>query len=222
MSPVSQSSATLIDEKTFVQSHGTIAEHPSTAAEVPRPRRGPSLTDDPVAYFRRHRVTAPWLEWLDVFEPGINHRYFKSPRLVKFGTKTTADMTVRERYAWQKIFSWRKHDDGETGFRMRDGFHRVHVRMVKDERYISSYDGALKELVVQCTDDVFEGQTGAPWTRARMRDLSPFALRVADWCAWNVRHPDVSLERRIMRRVFGTILLFLPVSSPCTREEFGR
>jgi hypothetical protein len=211
---MSQASTSVPDDKAFVQHRVAAvgAEHPETAAEVAPSHRGPGLSDDPIAYFRRHRVTAPWLEWLDLFEPQIDKRYLKRPRLVKFGTCAAADPAVRERYAWQKILSWRKHEPGQKGFRMRDGFNRVHTRADRDERYISSFDGGLKELVVQCTDDIFEQKNNAPWTRAKMGDLSPFALRVADWCALNVKHPGVNQERLIMRRIFGTILLFLPVS----------
>jgi hypothetical protein len=95
---------------------------------------------------------------------------------------------------------------------MRDALGRVHYRE-KDERYVSSYDGAIRELVVQCTDDIFEGVNNAPWMRTRINNLSPFALRVAAWCAWNIEHPGVSRERKIVRRIAGTIMLSVPVSA---------
>jgi hypothetical protein len=164
-------------------------------------------------YIRRHRVTGPMLYWVDFFSPDIDKRYLKSPGLVKFGTKTVSNKSARSRHAWQKLQPWRSYDDRSgRGFRMRDGFNRVQSRLDKDERYISSYDGAYKELVVQCTDDVFARRNDAPWTRTRLKDLSPFALRVADWCAWNAKNEGVSYERRLMRRIVGTFLFLLPVS----------
>jgi hypothetical protein len=222
LSPMSQASTAVFDEKAQAQRRAVavapaVAEHPVTAGEVAAPWRGASLSDSPIAYFRRHRITAPMLEWLDFFESDVDKRLLKSPRLVKFGTHVASDRAARERYAWQKLFSWRKHDSGQ-GYRMRDAYGRVNNRVDKDERYISSFDGALKELVVQCTDDVFEQKNNAPWMRTRMRDLSPFALRVAGWCAWNVEHPGISQERRLVRRIVGFILLFTPVSGYVCRS----
>jgi hypothetical protein len=167
-------------------------------------------TGDPITYFRRHRITAPWLEWLDMFEPDTRRRWWKRPKRVKLGTRATADPNLRQTYAWQHVFGGGSTHTG-PGYRMKDGFDRVHHRQ-KDERYVSSYDGGLKELIVQCTDEIFQQRNDAPWSRARITDLAPFALRVADWCAWNVEHPGVSKERRVLRRVVGNLLLFLPVS----------
>jgi hypothetical protein len=166
-------------------------------------------TGDPITYFRRHRITAPWLDWVDAFEPDTQRRWWKRPKRVKMGTRSTSDYAERQRYAWQHVFPHGKHEG--PGYRMRDAFGRVHQRP-KDERYISSFDGGLKELVVQCTDDLFYQRNDAPWIRARIRDLAPYALRVSDWCAWNVKHPGISKERRILRRIVGPFLLFFPVS----------
>jgi hypothetical protein len=167
------------------------------------------LTEDPVKYFRQHRITAPWLDWVDALEPDTRRRWWKLPKRVKFGTKTNSDHDQRQKYALQKVFSY--HKDKGQGYRMKDAFDRVH-RRPKDERYISSYDGALKELVVQCTDELFYQKNDAPWMRTRINDLAPYALRVADWCAWTIKRPGMSDERRILRRVIGPFLLFLPVS----------
>jgi hypothetical protein len=218
MSPASRSTATFGEnEKPSPVTNAQAVDY-AAGAEAPRQHHH----DDPIEYLRRHRITAPWFVWLDGMDPGVDRRWWKSPVYVKFGTKVNLDHAARERYAWAKILSWMKQKNkGEVGFRMRDGFHREHLRPVKDERYISPYDGAIKELVVQCTDDIFQGKERAMWTRTRVHDLSPFALRVAGWCALNVEHPGVSQERLIMRRIVRTFLLFLPVRISMVLKALG-
>jgi hypothetical protein len=211
MNPIAKSTTSLVPEKHHVKTGTTPQDTGST--DDPRPKK-PSFSNDPMDYLVRHQVTGPMLGWLDFFSPDINKRYLKSPGYVKFGTKTATNQADRSRYAWYKLLSWKLEKRG--GLRMRDGFDRVQSRIDKDERYISSYDGGFKELVVQCTNDVFEQRNDAPWTRARMTHLSPVALRMADWCAWNSKSTNgVSNERRMMRRIVGTILFMLPVSLYC-------
>jgi hypothetical protein len=204
--PVSPQPTGYVNETKQVKQYIVQDEELGNGAEVARELL--RLTEDPIKYFRHHRITAPWLDWMDAFEPDVRRRWFKRPKRVKFGTRVTSDKSERQRYAMERVFSHNKHEG--PGYRMRDGYNRVH-RWPKDERYIGSYDGALKELVIQCTDDIFYTENNAPWTRARIKDLSPYSLRVANWCAWNVQHHGISQERRIMRQIVGSCLLFLPV-----------
>jgi hypothetical protein len=204
MSPATLASSAWTSEKTLIQ--------PTPQAGISRNRQPASQSDDPISLLRAHPVFSPWFGWLDYFDPTVKKRHLNGPSLVKYGTATNSNAATRERYAWQRIFSWRKHHNSSSGFRMRDALDRVHYRE-KDERYVSSYDGAIRELVVQCTDDIFEGVNDAPWMRTRINNLSPFALRVAAWCAWNIEHPGVSRERKIVRRIAGTIMLSVPVSA---------
>jgi len=160
-------------------------------------------------YFRRHRVTAPFLMWMDFFEPDTRRRWLKAPHRVKWGLSAEADRHLRRKYAMQKIRD-PKSGDG-PGLRQRDGFDRIKNRK-KDERYISAYDGALKELVVQCTDDLFYTRNDAHWGRARITDLAGYSLRVADWCAWQSTK-NLPTGKRVLRRLVGGILICFPVSS---------
>jgi len=49
------------------------------------------------------------------------------------------------------------------------------------DRYLHSYDGSLRNLIVQCTDDIFEGPANSTWRRTYIRNVSPFKSRVATW-----------------------------------------
>jgi hypothetical protein len=159
-------------------------------------------------YFRQHTVTAPYFAWLDRWEPDVRRRWLKEPSLVKFGTTTNQDRDLRKDYAFDKAFGRERHEG--SGHRLKDFLGRVTNRQ-KDDRYISNYDGRLKELVVMSTDDLFYGKNDATWTRTRMNSLSPFALRVASWCAWSNMRNDLTQSRRVLRRIVGGLLLLMPV-----------
>lgn len=50
-----------------------------------------------------------------------------------------------------------------------------------DDRYLSPYDGKIKRLVVQATDDVYDNTKNGTWRRTFIRNISPFYLRLANW-----------------------------------------
>jgi hypothetical protein len=162
------------------------------------------------SYFRQHPVTSPWFYWLDNFEPDVRRRWTKAPKRVKLGTTTTKDASQRRHYAIRKLLGREKKEG--PGHRQKDYFGRIQNRQ-KDDRYISTWDGRLKELVVMTTDDVFYGTNDATWTRTRIITQAPFALRVTGWCAWPVLPPNLSTSHKLLRRFVGGLLLFFPVSS---------
>jgi len=50
-----------------------------------------------------------------------------------------------------------------------------------DDRYLSPYDGKIKRLVVQATDDIYDNTENGTWRRTFIRNISPFYLRLANW-----------------------------------------
>ncbi|OCK93997.1 uncharacterized protein K441DRAFT_563805 [Cenococcum geophilum 1.58] len=134
----------------------------------------------------------------------------QAPTYVKLGLSAETNLDNRRLYIWQRFWGHTGELPHRQGvqYRMIDPFYRVRFRN-KDERYISNWDGGLKELVVQCVDSVFDSPNDVHWNRARITDLSPFSLRVAEWCQWGIERPGISKRRRILRRVVGGFLLII-------------
>lgn len=51
----------------------------------------------------------------------------------------------------------------------------------RSDRYLSHIDGRLRNLIVQCTDDIFEAPGNATWKRTYIRKVSPLKARAATW-----------------------------------------
>jgi hypothetical protein len=51
----------------------------------------------------------------------------------------------------------------------------------EDDRYLSSLDGRLAELIVQATDDIYNGPANSTWARTKIRKTTPATLRVVYW-----------------------------------------
>jgi len=47
-----------------------------------------------------------------------------------------------------------------------------------DDRYLSPYDGKIKRLVVQATDDIYDNTENGTWRRTFIRNISPFYFEV--------------------------------------------
>jgi hypothetical protein len=97
--------------------------------------------------------------------------------------------------AWQHIFStptsfrwtfvnffqkpaWVYEDQKQ--YRHRDFAGRV-CSKPKSDRYLHHQDGHLRNLIVQCTDDIFEAPGNSTWQRTYIRKVSPLKARVATW-----------------------------------------
>jgi len=50
-----------------------------------------------------------------------------------------------------------------------------------EDRCLSTEDAKLIRLVVQATDEIYNGDENSTWQRTYMRDVSPLILRVANW-----------------------------------------
>jgi hypothetical protein len=59
-----------------------------------------------------------------------------------------------------------------------------------DDRYISSFDGKIKKLVVQASDDIYDAPGNTTWRRTFIRNVSPFHLRVANWPTTHYYGPE--------------------------------
>jgi hypothetical protein len=64
--------------------------------------------------------------------------------------------------------------------RHRDIMQRVHQGL-EDDRYLSPWDGRVNKLVVQATQEVYDGPRNATWLRTFVRNVSPAFIRVANW-----------------------------------------
>lgn len=72
-----------------------------------------------------------------------------------------------------------KYSDS-SAYRHRDFASRVEILRLHDA-HLSSRKGKLRQLVVQCTDDVYESQGMATWCRTYVRKPSPYFVRLAIW-----------------------------------------
>ncbi|KAJ5893447.1 hypothetical protein N7495_005138 [Penicillium taxi] len=72
------------------------------------------------------------------------------------------------------------YKDNEENFRHKDHFQRVFYG-ASGERFLDPEDGRVKELVVQCTDDVYRALKDAKYKRTSIRNVSPITLRITNW-----------------------------------------
>lgn len=64
--------------------------------------------------------------------------------------------------------------------RHRDIMQRVYEGL-EDDRYLSPRDGHLAKLVVQASQDVYDGAANSTWRRTFVRNISPTYIRLANW-----------------------------------------
>jgi hypothetical protein len=64
----------------------------------------------------------------------------------------------------------------------------------KDCRYISTNDGKIRTLVVQCIDDILSGPGNGTWKRTYIRNVSPIFYRLAMWPLSHVDMREGTLE----------------------------
>ncbi|KAK5346010.1 hypothetical protein LTS03_007596 [Exophiala xenobiotica] len=63
--------------------------------------------------------------------------------------------------------------------RHRDAVSRIH-KGVEDDRFIAP-DSHIERMMVQCTDEIYEGPRNSTWRRTFVRNKAPAAIRVANW-----------------------------------------
>ncbi|KAL2270975.1 hypothetical protein VTJ83DRAFT_346 [Remersonia thermophila] len=106
-------------------------------------------------------------------------------------------------------------------YRHRDYAGRV-VKKPKSDRYLHHQDGRLRNLIVQCTDEIFEAPHNATWQRTYIRTVSPLKSRIATWVVDFTYDPDGWGDWGIMvlRAVPATLAMsFLFMSFTSGRTE---
>lgn len=63
--------------------------------------------------------------------------------------------------------------------RHRDSMRRVKIDREEDN-YLSPFDGHLATLVVQSTDDIYNGPANSTWRRTYMQHVTPRTIRLAN------------------------------------------
>lgn len=90
---------------------------------------------------------------------------------------------VRTAWKWAFPNAYQKSGykyESKTVERHRDGMGREKYT-TEDDRYLSPWDGRLAKLVVQCTDELYDGPQNTTWRRTFIRNWGPILLRVANW-----------------------------------------
>jgi hypothetical protein len=75
-------------------------------------------------------------------------------------------------------------------YRHRDLLGRIWIGP-EDDRYLSSHDGRLAELVVQTAGELCNRPTGVTWKRTTIRNATPLMLRIVCWTMSSISmYPD--------------------------------
>ena len=85
----------------------------------------------------------------------------------------------------------------------------------EDDRYLSSLDGRLAELIVQATDDIYNGPPNSTWARTKIRNTTPATLRIVYW----VMADELESKRRgtnlvLVKWPLACLAIFVLVSFP--------
>lgn len=54
-------------------------------------------------------------------------------------------------------------------------------KLTYSDRYLHHNDGYLRNLIVACTDELFEAQGNTTWRRTYIRSAAPLKIRIATW-----------------------------------------
>ena len=63
----------------------------------------------------------------------------------------------------------------------RDLFRRPFKGKDWIEKFLNPYDGQLCDLIVQSSDEVYNGDSRARWLRTGLRNGSPWIIRLSNW-----------------------------------------
>lgn len=66
-------------------------------------------------------------------------------------------------------------------FRHRDFLRRPFQGNDRNEKFLSPYNGRLRDLVVQSSDGVLASKSGALWYRTDLKNGSPWIIRLSTW-----------------------------------------
>ena len=70
--------------------------------------------------------------------------------------------------------------DDQTERRHRDFAGRVTHKPMSD-RYLHHLDGRLRNLIVQCSDELYQAPGNTTWQRTYVRNVAPLKIRLATW-----------------------------------------
>ncbi|KAK0719313.1 hypothetical protein B0H67DRAFT_150126 [Lasiosphaeris hirsuta] len=134
--------------------------------------------------------------------------------------------TSRTDFRWTFVNFFQKPGwiyEDQTQVRHRDFAGRVSFRPNSD-RYLHHKEGHLRNLIVQCTDDIFEAPHNATWQRTYIRKVSPLKSRIATWVIDFNYEPESwddwwVMILRAFPAAIAMVLFFWDLTQP--REEFG-
>lgn len=89
----------------------------------------------------------------------------------------------RAKYSWTAPRSYQPAGQSfPTGVRWkhRDAMRRV-WNGLEDDRYLDPKDGKINSVVVQTSDNVYDGSLNSTWKRTYVRNVSSTIVRVAQW-----------------------------------------
>lgn len=143
-------------------------------------------------------------------EPGTEHSLQKTSKDGIITLKTWRHHGLSATFGFAYRTNGYNYSDGST-YRHRDFASRIEMLRLCDT-YLSFKNGKLRQLVVQCTDDVYEAQGVTTWYRTYVRKPSPYFVRLAMWtldCAhdWN---SWMNLYAQLLR-LFPAALATIPV-----------
>lgn len=114
-------------------------------------------------------------------------RYFSVPLQYTFSYDTDYDESPTYLEAYLNSFSssdeplWIRQPgikyQPTRVFRHKDSLGRLWIGP-EDDRYLSATDGRLSELVVQASEDVWNGPSNSTWARKKVQKCTPAMLRV--------------------------------------------
>ena len=91
--------------------------------------------------------------------------------------------STRTNFRWPKSF----HSHQRAGlayasgqkYRHRDAAGRI-FNGIEEDRFIA-LDRHIERMMVQCTDEIYEGPRNSTWRRTFVRNMAPWAVRIANW-----------------------------------------
>jgi hypothetical protein len=113
-----------------------------------------------------------------------------------------------------------RYQGGEV-FRHKDSAGRVRETTASD-RYLHHHDGRLRNLIVQCTDDIFRATGTSTWRRTYIRRVSPLVIRIATWVIDYSYHPESWGDWlvQLLRAIPAAIAMMFVVSTCVLRINF--
>ncbi|KIW19459.1 hypothetical protein PV08_00031 [Exophiala spinifera] len=94
----------------------------------------------------------------------------------------------RNLFSQRTTFRWKSfHSHQKPGLtkgagrdhRHRDAVSRIHTGQ-DDDRFLA-LDSHLERMMVQCTDEIYEGPRNSTWRRTFLRNMAPWTIRIANW-----------------------------------------